>query len=74
LADHLDEAVGQLRVELDEWREADAELEALQTSAARVQGLVLDNIDGLSSLAASLSMVVELLEGQIDTTTTNGVC
>jgi hypothetical protein len=61
-------------VELDEWREADAELEALQTSAARVQGLVLDNIDGLSSLAASLSMVVELLEGQIDTTTTNGVC
>jgi hypothetical protein len=74
LADHLDEAVGQLRVELDEWREADAELEALQTSAARVQGLVLDNIDGLSSLAASLSMVVELLDGQIDTTTTNGVC
>jgi hypothetical protein len=61
-------------VELDEWREADAELEALQTSAARVQGLVLDNIDGLSSLAASLSMVVELLDGQIDTTTTNGVC
>jgi hypothetical protein len=74
LADHLDEAVGQLRVELDEWREADAELEALQTSAARVQGLVLDNIDGLSSLAASLSTVVELLDGQIDTTTTNGVC
>jgi hypothetical protein len=74
LADHLDEAVRQLRVELDEWREADAELEALQTSAARVQGLVLDNIDGLSSLAASLSMVVELLDGQIDTTTTNGVC
>jgi hypothetical protein len=61
-------------VELDEWRGADAELEALQTSAARVQGLVLDNIDGLSSLAASLSMVVELLDGQIDTTTTNGVC
>jgi hypothetical protein len=33
LVDHLDEAVKQLRVELAAWREADAELEALRTSA-----------------------------------------
>jgi hypothetical protein len=36
LADHLDEAVGQLRVELVARWEADAELEALWTSAVRV--------------------------------------
>jgi hypothetical protein len=34
---------------------------------------VLGNADGLSSLAASLSMVAELLEGRIDTVSTNGV-
>jgi hypothetical protein len=34
---------------------------------------VLDNIDGLTSLAASLSIVVELRKGQIDTVATNGV-
>jgi hypothetical protein len=33
LADHLDEVVRQLRVELVAWWEADAELEALRTSA-----------------------------------------
>jgi hypothetical protein len=33
---------------------------------------MLDNIDGSSSMAASLSMVVELLEGRINTTATNG--
>jgi hypothetical protein len=33
LADHLDEATGQLRVELAAWREADAELEAIQILA-----------------------------------------
>jgi hypothetical protein len=49
-------------------------LEALWTSVARVWDLVLDNIDGPSSLAVSLSMVAELLEGQIDATTANGVC
>jgi hypothetical protein len=52
----------------------DTELEALWTSVARVWDLVLDNIDGPSSLAVSLSMVAELLEGQIDATTANGVC
>jgi hypothetical protein len=53
--------------------QVDTELEALQTSATRVQDLVLDIIDGPSSLVVSLSMVAELLEGQIDATTTNGV-
>jgi hypothetical protein len=68
----LDEAAGRLEVELTARRQVNAELEALQTSAARVQDLVLDNIDGPSSLATSLSMVAELLEGQIDVTTANG--
>jgi hypothetical protein len=35
---------------------------------------VLDNVDGSSSLAASLSMVVELLEGRIHIATANRVC
>jgi hypothetical protein len=39
----------------------DAELEALWTLVARVQDLVLHNVDGPSSLTASLYMMVELL-------------
>jgi hypothetical protein len=35
--------------------------------------MVLDNVDGLSSLAASLSTVVVLLEGWINTAAANGV-
>jgi hypothetical protein len=54
--------------------QVDTELEALQTSATRVQDLVLDSIDGPSSLVVSLSMVAELLEGRIDATATNRVC
>jgi hypothetical protein len=54
-------------------REVDAELEALLTTAVRVRDLVLDNADGLSSMAASMSTVVELLEGRIDTAATNRV-
>jgi hypothetical protein len=72
-ADYLDEAVGRLQEELVARREVNAELEALRTSAERVRDLVLGNIDELSSLAASLSAVVELLEGRVDTTATNGV-
>jgi hypothetical protein len=72
-ADYLDEAVGQLQEELVARREVNAELEALRTSAERVRDLVLGNIDELSSLAASLSAVVELLEGLVDTTAANGV-
>jgi hypothetical protein len=34
---------------------------------------VLGNVDGLSSLVASLSMVAELLEGRIDIMAANGV-
>jgi hypothetical protein len=74
LADHLDEATGQLRVELATWREADAELEAQRTSVARVRDLVLGSADRPSSLVASMSMAAELLEGWIDAVTANGVC
>jgi hypothetical protein len=73
LADHLDKAAAQLRAELAMRREADTKLEALRTSAARVQDLVLDNTDGSSSIVVSLSMVVELLEGRINTAAANGV-
>jgi hypothetical protein len=73
LADHLDKATGQLIVELAAQWEADAELEALQTLAAQVWDMVLGSVDVLSSLTASMSVAVELLEGQIDTATTNGV-
>jgi hypothetical protein len=46
----------------------DAELEALQTLTACIRDLVLDNANGPSSLAAYLSMVMELLEGWINAT------
>jgi hypothetical protein len=70
----LDEPARRLGVELAAQWEVDVELEALRTSAVLVRDLVLDNIDGPSFLAASLSTVVELLKGQIDTAPTNGVC
>jgi hypothetical protein len=41
--------------------------------ASCIRDLVLGNEDRLSSLAASLSMVAELFEGQIDTAAANGV-
>jgi hypothetical protein len=72
-ADHLDEATGWLRVELVAQREVDTKLEELQSSATRVWDFVLGNVDESSSLAASLSVVVELLEGCIDASTANGV-
>jgi hypothetical protein len=49
------------------------EQEAMWTSATLVQDLVLGDVDTPSSLAASLSMVAELLECRIDTMVTNGV-
>jgi hypothetical protein len=73
-ADRLDEAIRRLEVELTTRWQVDAKLEALQTLAAWVWDLVLDNIDGPSSLLAYLSMVVKLLEGQIDVVAANGVC
>jgi hypothetical protein len=62
-----------LRAEQASRWEADAKLEALWTSATRVWDLVLSNANGLSSLAASMSIATELLEGQIDGATTNKV-
>jgi hypothetical protein len=35
--------------------------------------MALDNADRLSSLAASLSTAMELLEGRVDASTANGV-
>jgi hypothetical protein len=72
-ADHLPKATGWLEAELVAQRQVDAELGAMRTSAARVRDLVHGDVDRLSSLATSLSMVAELLEGWIDTTGTNGV-
>jgi hypothetical protein len=71
-ADHL-VATGRLEAELIAWRLVDAELGALWTLVARIRDLVLGNADGPSSLAASLSMVAELLKGRIDTAAANGV-
>jgi hypothetical protein len=51
----------------------DAKLEALRTTAMRVWGLVLDNIDRSSSLAVPLSTMVELLKVRIDPMATNRV-
>jgi hypothetical protein len=52
---------GDVGVELATRWEAEAELEALQTLAARVRGLVLDDADGPSSLVVSMSMPAEQL-------------
>jgi hypothetical protein len=73
LADYLDKATGQLGAKLAARWEVDAELEALRTSAAWVQDLVLDWADGPSSLVASLSTVAELLGGRVDAAAANGV-
>jgi hypothetical protein len=74
LTDRLDEAAGQLREELAaQWEaEVEAELEALRSSAARVQDLVLGSVDGSSSLVTSMSVVAEQLEGRIDIVAANG--
>jgi hypothetical protein len=52
-ADHLDKAVGRLEAKLAARREVDVELEAMQTSAARVRGFPLDGVNGSSSLAVA---------------------
>jgi hypothetical protein len=48
-------------------------MKALQRSAVRVQDLVLDRANGLSSLAVALSSAAELLEDRIDVVTANGI-
>jgi hypothetical protein len=63
LADRLDEAVEQLREELAAWWEVEAELVALWSSALQVQNMVLGDVDGSSSLAASMSVVAQRHEG-----------
>jgi hypothetical protein len=73
LADHLDEATGQLRVELAAWWEAYVELEALWTLAMRVWDLVLGRVNRSSSLAASMSTTAELHEGRINAAAANRV-
>jgi hypothetical protein len=73
LADRLDEAARQLGAELATQREADAELEALQTLVVRLQDWVLESADRPSSLASSMSTTVELLEGQINVESANRV-
>jgi hypothetical protein len=52
----------------------DVELEALWTLATWFKDFVLDQAEGPSSLAASLSTAVELLEGWVNATAVNGVC
>jgi hypothetical protein len=60
-------------VELTTRQEAEAELEALWSSVAQVQDLVLGGADRPSSLAMSMSAVVELLGNQIDVVAANRV-
>jgi hypothetical protein len=72
MADHLDEAPEQLREELAARREAEAELEALRSSAARVQDMVLGDVDESSLLVTSMSVVTKRLEGWIDAVAANG--
>jgi hypothetical protein len=55
-------------------READAELEDLRSSAARVQDVVLGDVGGSSLMSVSISAVMERLEGWIDGVVANGVC
>jgi hypothetical protein len=71
-ADRLDEAAVQLEAELAAWHQVDVKLVALQTLVALVWDMVLGNVDGPSSLAASLSMVAKLHNGQIHIVAANG--
>jgi hypothetical protein len=55
------------------WPEAEAELEALWSSVTQVWYLVQGSVNGLSSLATSMSAVAELLGNRIDAAATNGI-
>jgi hypothetical protein len=57
----------------DEHWEAVAVLKALQNSASRVWDLVLKESNETSSLAASLSLVADLIEDRVDDAVANGV-
>jgi hypothetical protein len=73
MGNRLAKATGRLEAELTARWLVDIELGALQTLATHIRDLVLGNADGPSSLAASLSILAELLNGQIDTATAIGV-
>jgi hypothetical protein len=73
LANRLEEAIEQLWAKQAARREADFKLEALRCSTTWVRNVVLERVDGTSSLVASLSSMVELIEDRIDVTTTNRV-
>jgi hypothetical protein len=71
--DHLDEATEWLEVGNAKWHQVNAKLDALHASAVLVQDLMLGDVDGPSSLAASLSMALELPEDRVDVVATNKV-
>jgi hypothetical protein len=73
MGNRLAKATGWLEAELTARWLVDIELGALQTLATHIRDLVLGNADGPSSLAASLSILAELLNGQIDTAAAIGV-
>jgi hypothetical protein len=73
LADHLNEAAEQLKVELAAQREVEAELKALRCPTAWVWDLVLGGANGLSSLATFMYVVAELLGNWINAVVVNEV-
>jgi hypothetical protein len=72
-ADRLEVAAEHLEAVLIERRQVDTEVEAMWMSAALLRVLVLSKVDGPSSLVMSLPIVVEEVEGRINTMATNGV-
>jgi hypothetical protein len=73
MGNRLAKATGRLEAELTARWLVDIELGGLQTLSTHIRDLVLGNADGPSSLAASLSILAELLNGQIDTAAAIGV-
>jgi hypothetical protein len=71
--DHLDEATEWLEVGNAQWHQVNAKLDALHASAVLVRDLMLGDVDRPSSLAASLSMALELPEDRVDIVAANKV-
>jgi hypothetical protein len=72
-ASHLEEAARWLKVMIAERHQVDVELEVLRAFATLVRDLVLGGAGRSSSLAASLAMVVEEVEKQINAVAAIGV-
>jgi hypothetical protein len=70
---HLAEPTRRHRAMQDEHWEVVVELRALQRSTTHVQDLVLKGSDKTSSLAVSLSLAVDLIEGHINDVAANKV-